>query len=437
MGQNLDRWLEANSAALSRIRGEVPPQMQPGFGAPQAPAPSAAPRPGFPTPMGPGGAGTFAAAGGGQPAFAPQAPSAPVAAPVTVGKPEPTIAKTQAPKPRGKGGKPVSFSDMYDKADKKSITKAIDLLEKTTGQSVEDLYQQQTGNPPPRGTKKEKIGEFLLEFGLNLMSVPAGEDSFSSVGRSAQAALATGRQRDEQYAMGLGKQEEKRIAREDRALGRLDKAFDREIKTEELALQRQKVQADMDRSVGNFENYIGDDGYMYTYNEETGEGRRVMVNGKPVKPDPRQNKSKQQRFDTEVRYNLYMDVHGKDAEGNPLAGANLKKAREGALKFSNREREYTKDEARRDAVKQATTVLSKLPDFTLATPEEQKVMLEEKVDEYTELLMYGSGPGQGQPDPSRLSEGVATPVTNDSGVTEYWTIRDGSPVKVSENELQQ
>lgn len=355
------------------------------------------------------------------PAFAPQAPQA---APVSVRQPAPTAApKAQ---PRKKGG--MTFADVYGEADPKSINNAINLLERQTGRSVEELYAQQTGRMPPRNTKKEKIGEFLLEFGLNLMAAPAGEDSISNIGRSAQTALATGRQRDVEF-------EQKRAAAAEKRQGRLDKAFDRAVTMENLDLQRQRVKAQMDRDVGQFDNYIGDDGYMYTYNEATGEGRRVMVNGRPVKPDPKQNKSRQQRFDTEVRYNLYMDVHGKDPEGMPLEGADLRRAREGALKFANREREYTRDEARRDAVKQATTVLSKLPDYTLATPEEQKQMMSEKVDEYTELLMYGHGPDQGMPDASRLSEGVATPVTNEAGVTEHWTLRDGKPTKVSENEL--
>jgi len=445
MGQILDQWLAKNSERLAVMSGAgMPPQAgrMPGavpLGFPPQ-ARSASPQRGFPIPppSDPGGAGSFATADTGPPApaFAPPAPpgaQAPVAAPVAVAKP--AALKTQAPKPQKKGG--LDFESMYEDADPKQIDKAIKVMEQASGKSVEELYQQQTGSPPPQGEGKRKIGQFLFEFGLNLISTPGGTSDVEAVGRSAQATIGERRARETAAEEGRVREEDRRIAVQERRLGRVDKAFDREVRLEQLDLQRQKVQADMDRPTGKFDNYVGEDGYMYTYNEETGEGRRVMVNGKPVKPDPKQNRSQQQRFDTEVRYNLYMDVHGKDPEGAPLEGADLKNARVGALKFANRQKEYTKDEARRDAVKQATTVLSKLPDFTLATPEEQKVMLEEKVNEYIELLMYGSGPGQGAPDVSRLSEGVATPVTNEAGVTEYWTIRDGSPVKVSENELQQ
>lgn len=439
MGQILDQWLAKNAPQLEAMSG-MPPSFDPaitgapggipptGFGQPPG-GPQM--QPGFPMPsgpsVGPGGAGGFPAPGGGPaPAFAPQTP---VAVPVDVQAPA-KPAPTEAPRPKKKGDA-NGFSDLYKDADPKQIDKAIEVMEQTSGASVEELYQKQTGNPPPQGAGKREIGEFLFEFGLNLLSSPAGQSSAESVGRSATAAVASRRGREEKAAAG-------RAAAEDRRIGRLDKKFDREVTMEKLDLERQKVQADLNRSTGTFENYIGDDGYMYTYNEQTGEGRRVMVNGKPVKPDPKQNKSKTQRFDTEVRYNLYMDVHGKDEEGTPLEGTDLRRAREGALRFSNRAREYTKDEARRDAVKQATTVLSKSPDFTLATPEEQKQMLEEKVGEYTELLMYGSGPGQGQPDISRLAEGVATPVTNDeTGVMEYWTVRDGSAVKVDDGQVKQ
>ncbi len=430
MGQILDKWLAENSERLSAMTGApASPRMRPGMppGAFPPDVASGQPTAAFPTASGPGGAGSFDAADAAPPqaAFAPQAP---VAAPVAVGPPEAKAPQKPAPKKQKNGE--LSFEKMYKDADPKKIDEAIKVMEQTSGKSVEELYQQQTGRPPPEGQSKRKVGEFLFEFGLSLMSAPAGTSDVEAIGGAAKATIGARRERETVA-------EDRRIAAEERKLGRVDKAFDREIKLEELDLQRKKVQADIDRPVGRFDNYIGEDGYMYTYNEATGEGRRVMVNGKPVKPDPKQNKSRQQRFDTEVRFNMYMGVHGTDADGAPLEGAELRQARQGALKFANREKEYTKDEARRDAVKQATTVLSKLPDFTLATPDEQRTMLEEKVDEYTELLMYGSGPGQGEPDVSRLSEGTATPVTNESGVTEYWTLRDGKPVKVSENELQQ
>ena len=449
MGQILDKWLSKNSERLSALTGQpARPGMAPGMppGAFPPDVASSQPAQAFPSAAGPGGAGSFDAADAAPPqaAFAAQAP---VAAPVAVQAPAAKAPQKAAPKPQKNGDD--SFEKMYADADPKKIDEAIKVMEQTSGKSVEELYQQQTGRPPPKGESKRKVGEFLFEFGLSLMSAPAGTSDVEAVGGAAQATIGARREREavaeekriRQEAAAEEsriRQDDRRIAAEERKLGRVDKAFDREVKLEQLELQRKKVQADLDRPIaGRFDNYIGDDGFMYTYNEATGEGRRVMVNGRPVKPDPKQNTTRQQRFDTEVRYNMYMDVHGKDAEGEPLEGADLRTTQEGALKFANRQKEYTKDEARRDAVKMATNVLSKVPDFVMAMPDEQKVMLEEKVDEYTELLMYGGGPGQGEPDASRLSEGTATPVTNESGVMEYWTLRDGQPVKVSENELQQ
>lgn len=424
MGKILEQWLDTNAERLAGMSGAPPPPIAGMQGRPPAFGPQGSIVP---------GARGFPEGSGSQPGFsggvAPNTPAfqaqAPVAAPVAIGQPAPKP-PTEAPKPRNGNG----FADMYKEADPQQIDKAIEVMEKAGGAPVEELYTRQTGSPPPQGSNKREIGEFLFEFGLNLLAAPAGEASATAIGGAAQQTIQARRGRK-------GAAEQRRIEADERRLGRMDKAFDRAATMERLDLQRKQVEASLNKPTGTFDNYVGDDGYMYTYNEQTGEGRRVMVNGRPVKPDPRQNRSQQQRFDTEVRYNLYMGVHGKDPEGAPLEGGALRSAREGALKFANREREYTQDEARRDAVKQATTVLSQLPDYTLATPKEQRTILEEKVSEYTNLLMYGSGPGEGIPDASKLAEGMATPVTNDQGVTEYWTLRDGRPVKVSEDQLQQ
>ena len=208
MGQILDDWLAKNGPRLSAMSGRPPPVMPGMEGAPAGIPPAFAgggggqAAPAFAQGAGPGMGPSFPAGDaqgpGPQPGFSPQAP---VAAPVNVQGPPAKPAPTVAPKPQKKG-EMQSFGDMYKDADPGQIKKAIDVLEQTTGQSVEQLYEKQTGNPPPRNTKREKIGEFLLEFGLNLMSSPAGEDSVSNVGRSLRAALATGRRREAQYAAG-------------------------------------------------------------------------------------------------------------------------------------------------------------------------------------------------------------------------------------------
>jgi hypothetical protein len=339
----------------------------------------------------------------------------PQAAPV-----EPKGPPTAAPKPRPKG----------KRADDEPIgmEKAIEVMEQTSGKSAEELYAQQTGAPPPKGMGKKKIGQALFEFGLNLMSAPAGLSDAESIGRAGQATIAGRRQREE-------REEAKRVAAHERALGRLDRKFDRANTLERLKMERQRTAAALDQPIGEFTNYVGDDGYMYEYNSETQEGRQIKVNGKPMKASDQAIAGKQQRFDTEVRFNMYMGVYGQDAEGVPLTGAALNNAKKEALKFANRQKPYTRAEANREAVSGATDLFKNDSNYALATEEEQRAMFKAKVGELTQMYMAGYNNGDGEPDVSRLSEGVATPVTNDSGITEYWTLRNGQAVKVPESQL--
>ena len=45
-----------------------------------------------------------------------------------------------------------------------AVDKAVDMLEEQTGQEVEQLYEQQTGNPPPADMRKREVGAFLLDI---------------------------------------------------------------------------------------------------------------------------------------------------------------------------------------------------------------------------------------------------------------------------------
>ena len=275
---------------------------------------------------------------------------------------------------------------------------------------------------------KRKLGQALFEFGLNLMSAPAGLSDVETIGRAGQATIAGRRQREE-------KEEAKRVAAQQHAIGRLDKKFDRAATLERLAMERQRTQAALDKPVGEFTNYVGPGGYMYEWNPETQEGRQIVINGKPMKASDQAIAGKQQRFDTEVRFNMYMGVYGKDAEGVALTGAALSHAKKEALKFANRQKPYTRAEANKDSVAGATSLFKNDSNYALATPEEQRAMFKAKVGELTEMYMAGYGNGDGEPDASRLSEGVATPITNDAGITEYWTLKNGEPVKASESQL--
>jgi hypothetical protein len=467
MGDKLNEWIDANSATLQALSGPgqpgIPPSAMPGQAPPPGTPPPAFP-PGQPAAAGgfPPGApqGSVRGVEGPYPPSAfgpdPQAPqasvrgvegpyppeafgpaAAPQAVPVDVAGPQPGQAPpAAAPKPKPKGKDAMGFDQVMKDADPKQIDDAINVMETASGKSIEELYTAQTGAPPPKGMGKRKLGQALFEFGLNLMSAPAGLSDVETIGRAGQATIAGRRQREEREEQKAVAAEDRRIAAQERAQGRLDKKFDRAATLERLTMERQRTQAALDKPIGEFNSYVGPGGYMYEYNPETQEGRQVIVNGKPMHVDDQNLKTNQQRFDTEVRYNMYMGVYGKSAEGVVLTGVALNDAKKDALKYANRQKAYTRAEANTASINGATKLFANDTNYGLATPDEQRVMFKTKVSELTEMYMAGHGNDQGAPDAGRLSEGVATPVTNEAGITEYWTLKNGEPAKVPESQLQ-
>ena len=85
----------------------------------------------------------------------------------------------------------------------------------------------------------------------------------------------------------------------------------------------------------------------------------------------------------------------------------------GCFRIRNRQKAYTKAEANTAAINGATKLYANDTNYNLATEEEQRVMFRTKVAELTEMYMAGYGNDDGQPNAGRLSEGVATPVTNE------------------------
>ena len=104
--------------------------------------------------------------------------------------------------------------------------------------------------------------------------------------------------------------------------------------------------------------FIGEDGYWKRYNPQTGEGRDAMINGKRFKAHESAITDKEKKFDSEVRFNMYMKTHGTYLDGTAKTGKALQDAEAGARRFANRKDPYTQGEATREAFKEAIPVLA-------------------------------------------------------------------------------
>ncbi len=460
MGDKLNEWIDANSATLQALSGPgqpgIPPSAIPGAaGAPGSPPPG--PPAAFP-PAAPAAAGGFpapqAAAGnapvdysgafpGPAPASAPPPPAfgmemmQPKAQPVEVtGPPQPE--PQAAPKPKPKDA--VGFDEAMKDADPKQIDEAIKVMEQSSGKSIEELYTEQSGAPPPKGMAKRKLGQALFEFGLNLMAAPAGLSDVETIGRAGQATVAGRRQREEKAEAKQVAADERRALAEERRMGRIDKRFDRAAVLKRLEIQQQRLQAELNRPIGPFKDYLGEDGYLYSRDSATGEARQVMHKGKPFKPDAKWMKTTDRKLEWELKENGYMAVHGVDSQGKPLTGAALQKVKADALRYASEGKQMEEGDARKAAREEAAKQLEDDSAFFSASTDERSRMIDELAIPIADFYMLRTDRVMGnKPDPSRLTEGVATPIKDpDTGVMEYWTLDpEGNAKQVQPGQILQ
>ena len=483
MGEQLQKWIDANSATLQALAGPgqgIPPSAMPGAAPPQAPAfppgdsvrgvegpfpPEAfAAQPatagGFPAPQAPQGSvrgaeGPFppeafgpaadpqapqASVRGVEGPFPPEAFGAPQAAPVDVAGPQPGQAPpAAAPKPKPKDGA-MGFDQVMKDADPKQIDDAIKVMEEASGKSIEELYTEQSGAPPPKGMGKRKLGQALFEFGLNLMAAPAGLSDVETIGRAGQATIAGRRQREEKEEAKQVAADERRALAEERRMGRMDKQFDRSAVLKRLEIEQQRLQHLLDKPIGPFKDYIGEDGYLYSRDQATNEARQVLHKGKPFKPNEAFMKSAEKRLEWEIKYNGYLSVHGSDSQGRPITGAAMRKIQDDALGYANSTRQMDETQARMKAHDKAAELLKEDDDYFDATPEEKRRMLDQRTRDIADFYMLRTDTMTGnKPDPSKLTEGVATPLKDpDTGVMEYWTLdAEGKAKQVQPGQILQ
>ena len=142
----------------------------------------------------------------------------------------------------------------------------------------------------------------------------------------------------------------------------------------------------------------------------------------------------------EIKKNGYMAVHGVDSQGKPLAGAALRKVEDDALGYANSTRQMDETQARMKAHDKAAEGLKEDDAYFDATPDEQARMLNERTNAIADFYMLRTDTLMAnKPDPSKLTEGVATPLKDpDTGVMEYWTLdAEGNVKQVQQQQILQ
>ncbi len=402
---------------------ELPPEQQgpvlpPGTEGIQPGGELAQPMPGGPTPPG-------AAEGMAQPV--PGGPTEPGAA---EGMAQPLDSYTaEGQKSAFKEGEIESAEDAL-KAAPEAVDKSMDVMEQQTGVPVEETYEKLTGSPPPANMKRRAIGEFLFEFGLNLLAAPPGGSDVGDLGRGLQQTIA-GRQgrAQRQQTQARTQQIEER---------------DYQIELRKLGLKEREIEAmESGARGGSYADFTGEDGYLYTYDRRTHVANRVVgPDGKPIKS---QDKGTGTTGESVQRYNATIDAWKQRAQilGIEYGGEyelDALTAAENRL-IGTRPQEMT-DEQRRTAAMEEANSVTKTTEYLYATPEERRAMVEEARRDAYNYLKYGdqmepvAAPAGGAPEASRLQSGAATPVTDEAGNVTYWTLgTDGQPRQVSDEEM--
>lgn len=310
------------------------------------------------------------------------------------------------------------------------VDKAIDAMEKSTGVPVAQSYEMITGNPPPAQMKKRKIGEFLFEFGLNLLAQPPGMAGAQEVGVAMQQTIGGRRARAERREVTA---RQRQI--EEREYG---------LELRKLGLKEREIEAlESGARGGSYADFTGQDGYLYTYDRRNNQARRVVgPDGKPIKA---REKTTGTTAESVQRYNATIDAWKRRAEilGIEYSGQYELDALAAAERrlIGTRPSEMT-DEQRRAAAMEEANSIKKTPEYLYGTPEERQEMLEEARSNAYNYLKYGEtgeparAPAGGTPDASRLQSGAATPVTDEAGNVTYWTLdANGEPRQVSPEEM--
>jgi hypothetical protein len=230
-----------------------------------------------------------------------------------------------------KGGGGYGFRDAWKEAPAQAKERELTKLEESLrqgNQTIDAAYddlEKQLGLPPEKKKKlsREEKGMLLMEFGLNLLA--NSKKGFGAIGEAGGKTLKS----YNDMAGGDYKDFKRTKSAIDasRAGAKVDLA-------KASALEGLKVSKEQAmRLPGRF---TGEDGTVYFYDEMGAVKQAIGEDGKPIKGEMRGDGAGGRGFESDAKYNRYMEIYGVDeATGKPLTGLALQRAKQDALDFAN------------------------------------------------------------------------------------------------------
>lgn len=242
---------------------------------------------------------------------------------------------------------PDSFRAQWGQTSKEQQAAAVDRLESDLSrgnQTIDSAYDdmvKQLGTRPEADHKltREEKGMMLMEFGLSLManssSQAYGTDLAGAIGASGLEAVRGHRKRrqHERDTYDRSRLEIEGSRAQSKARFAEQSALEGARYTREAERDRRREEREDEQVV----SVVSQPDNSVVGVTRGGRASKLEVDGQPVRsrPPARAGGGAGGRgFESDRRYQLYMDTYGKDAEGNPLEGEALRKVKERALAFS-------------------------------------------------------------------------------------------------------
>jgi hypothetical protein len=237
-----------------------------------------------------------------------------------------------------------SFRARWEQTPQKERVQFADRLEgdlakgnQTIDSAYDDLVKQM-GTRPDADNKltREEKGMLLMEFGLNLMARSSSDNLPDAIGKSGLSALEghRGRRRAKRDEYDQNRLDIEKNRAQSKVRYAEQSALEEARDTRELARDRRREE----REDSQITNVIAQPDNSVVGVTRSGRASKLEVDGEPVRQRPPVGAGGGGRggrgFESDRRYQLYMDTYGVGADGKPLTGEGLQKVKERALAFS-------------------------------------------------------------------------------------------------------